>query len=136
MPYSITTKDGITINNIPDDVAPDSPELKERVAQIRLTGGQAQPAAPAMPPDTLGRQVGLATRPMAQSVLTAGGLLPMVVDPMVNLFNLAAGTSIPTQTQDSSWEDVNYERRWNHGYKENEHGRIRRRRHAYGYERW
>jgi len=56
-------------------------------------------AAPAMPPDTLGRQVGLATRPMAQSVLTAGGLLPMVVDPMVNLFNLAAGTNIPTQTQ-------------------------------------
>jgi len=99
MPYSITTKDGITINNIPDDVAPDSPELKERVAQIRLTGGQAQPAAPTAPPDTLGRQVGLATRPMAQSVLTAGGLLPMVVDPMVNLFNLAAGTSIPTQTQ-------------------------------------
>jgi len=99
MPYSITTKDGITINNIPDDVAPDSPELKERVAQIRLTGGQAQPAAPAMPPDTLGRQVGLATRPMAQTVLTAGGMLPMVVDPMVNLFNLAAGTNIPTQTQ-------------------------------------
>tara|TARA_R110000868_G_scaffold42429_4_gene143541 strand:+ start:1851 stop:3731 length:1881 start_codon:yes stop_codon:yes gene_type:complete len=99
MPYSITTKDGITINNIPDDVAPDSPELKERVAQIRLTGGQAQPTAPAMPPDTLGRQVGLATRPMAQTVLTAGGMLPMVVDPMVNLFNLAAGTNIPTQTQ-------------------------------------
>jgi hypothetical protein len=99
MPYSITTKDGITINNIPDDVAPDSPELKERVAQIRLTGGPAQPAAPAMPPDTLGRQVGLATRPMAQSVLTAGGLLPMVVDPMVNFFNLAAGTNIPTQSQ-------------------------------------
>lgn len=50
-------------------------------------------------PDTLGRQIGLATRPMAQTVLTAGGLLPMVVDPMVNLFNLAAGTKIPTQTQ-------------------------------------
>jgi hypothetical protein len=99
MPYSITTKDGITINNIPDDVAPDSPELKERVAQIRLTGGQAQPAAPAMPPDTLGRQVGAAVRPMAQAALTAGGLLPMVVDPMVNFFNLAAGTRIPTQSQ-------------------------------------
>lgn len=50
-------------------------------------------------PDTLGRQIGLATRPMAQTVLTVGGLLPMVVDPMVNLFNLAAGTKIPTQTQ-------------------------------------
>jgi hypothetical protein len=56
-------------------------------------------AAPAMPPDTLGRQIGMATRPMAQAALTAGGLLPMVVDPMVNLFNLAAGTRIPTQSQ-------------------------------------
>jgi hypothetical protein len=35
MPYSITTKDGITINNIPDDVPADSPELKARVASIR-----------------------------------------------------------------------------------------------------
>ena len=50
-------------------------------------------------PDTLGRQVGMATRPMAQAALTAGGLLPMVVDPMVNFFNLAAGTKIPTQSQ-------------------------------------
>jgi len=99
MSYSITTKDGITINNIPDDVAPDSQALKDRVAQIRLTGGQAQPAAPAMPPDTLGRQAGLSTRPIAQAVLTGGGLMPMVVDPMVNFFNLAAGTNIPTQTQ-------------------------------------
>jgi hypothetical protein len=50
-------------------------------------------------PDTLGRQVGMAVRPMAQAALTAGGLLPMVVDPMVNFFNLAAGTRIPTQSQ-------------------------------------
>lgn len=41
MPYSITTKDGITINNIPDDVAPDSPDLKARVAAIRAGGGSA-----------------------------------------------------------------------------------------------
>jgi hypothetical protein len=100
MSYSITTKDGITINNIPDDVAPDSTELKQRVAEIRSSGGQAQPVtAPAMPPDTLGRQAGLSTRPIAQAVLTGGGLMPMVVDPMVNFFNLAAGTNIPTQTQ-------------------------------------
>lgn len=100
MSYSITTKDGITINNIPDDVAPDSTELRQRVAEIRLSGGQAQPvAAPAQAPDTLGRQVGLSTRPIAQAALTGGGLMPMVVDPMVNFFNLAAGTNIPTQTQ-------------------------------------
>jgi len=45
MAYSITTKDGITINNIPDDVAPDSPELKARVAAIRAgSGATAQDA--------------------------------------------------------------------------------------------
>jgi hypothetical protein len=53
MAYSITTKDGITINNIPDDVAPDSPELKARVAAIRAGGGasalEAPPPAPAQP---------------------------------------------------------------------------------------
>jgi hypothetical protein len=41
MPYSITTKDGITVNNIPDDVPADSPDLKARVAAIRAGGGTA-----------------------------------------------------------------------------------------------
>ena len=55
MAYSITTKDGITIDNIPDDVAPDSADLKARVAAIRAGGGAAAleapaPAAPAQPP--------------------------------------------------------------------------------------
>lgn len=35
MPYSITTKDGITIPDIPDDVASDAPELKAMVEKIR-----------------------------------------------------------------------------------------------------
>ena len=58
--------------------------------------------APAPEPsmtDELGRQIGLSVRPMAQSVLTAGGMLPLVVDPAVNFFNLAAGTNVPTMTQ-------------------------------------
>jgi hypothetical protein len=52
MAYSITTKDGITINNIPDDVAPDSSDLKARVALIRAGGGAAalEPPAPAEQP--------------------------------------------------------------------------------------
>ena len=41
MPYSITTKDGITIDNIPDDVRPDSADLRARVAAIRAGGGTA-----------------------------------------------------------------------------------------------
>ncbi|NDD85365.1 hypothetical protein EBZ38_13970 [bacterium] len=44
MAYSITTKDGITIDNIPDDVPPDSPELKARVAEIRAQNQPAQAA--------------------------------------------------------------------------------------------
>jgi len=35
MPYSITTRDGITINNIPDNLPPDHQSLKDRVAAIR-----------------------------------------------------------------------------------------------------
>jgi hypothetical protein len=50
MPYSITTKDGITINNIPDDVVPDSPDLKARVAAIRAGGGAAALETSAQPP--------------------------------------------------------------------------------------
>ena len=45
MPYSIITKDGITIDNIPDDVAEDSQDLKDQLAEIRANRGSAQTAA-------------------------------------------------------------------------------------------
>ena len=47
MPYSITTKDGIIIRNIPDSIKPDAPELKERVASIRASR-TAPPAPPSL----------------------------------------------------------------------------------------
>ena len=47
----------------------------------------------------LTRQAGLSVRPMVQSVLTAGGMLPLVVDPAVNLYNLATGSTLPTMPQ-------------------------------------
>lgn len=53
MPYSITTKDGITIDNIPDDVPSDAGTLKDRVAQIRAQrggGGASQPSSAAASP--------------------------------------------------------------------------------------
>ena len=41
MAYSIETADGIVIDNIPDTVSRDAPELKQRVARLRTqTGGQ------------------------------------------------------------------------------------------------
>ena len=56
MPYSITTKDGITINNIPDEIPQDSPELKARVAKLR--GGEvAKPEPEESFPQKLGRGV-------------------------------------------------------------------------------
>jgi len=59
---------------------------------------EAEPQGPSMT-EQLGRQVGLATRPMAQAVMSAGGMLPLVIDPAVNFFNLAAGTNVPTMSQ-------------------------------------
>jgi hypothetical protein len=64
-------------------------------AQLQQIAASQAPQAP----DTMGRQAGLAVRPMAQAAMTAGGMLPMAVDPLVNLFNLAAGTNVPTMTQ-------------------------------------
>lgn len=47
MPYSIITKDGIKINNIPDDIPRDSQALKDRVVAARNQRKQAeQPAEP------------------------------------------------------------------------------------------
>lgn len=56
MPYSITTKDGITVNNIPDNVPADSPELKARVAAIRAEQQSAAPASTPTPPTALATQ--------------------------------------------------------------------------------
>lgn len=42
MAYTITTKDGITIRNIPDDIDPSDPSLKERVLQLRQEGSKAK----------------------------------------------------------------------------------------------
>jgi len=50
MPYSITTKDGITVQNIPDHIKPDDQSLKDRVAKAR--GGQ-NTLTPVKPPNAV-----------------------------------------------------------------------------------
>ena len=72
-------------------------EITKALEQLPALG-PAAPESRSMP-DELMRQTGLATRPMVQSAMTVGGLLPMAVDPLVNLFNLATGTKVPTMTQ-------------------------------------
>ena len=91
MPYSITTKDGITIDNIPDDVPQDAPELKARVQEIRAqqTGQQVAPeqqAAQEQPGivDRFTRQAELAGRAIAEG---AYGTVGIVSDPIAAVLN-------------------------------------------------
>jgi hypothetical protein len=60
MPYSITTKDGITIDDIPDDMPPDAQELKDQVAQTRAQMAEYKGEAPLTPEgEFVGEDVGM-----------------------------------------------------------------------------
>jgi hypothetical protein len=130
MAYSITTKDGITIDNIPDDVPPDSPDLKTRVAAIRAGGGTTALETPPVPAPaettlqgitgaitrgvapiaagaTLGAAAGLPLAgvgaiPGAIAGAGAAGLAMTVGDPIVNSINSLLGTkyTLPTQAME------------------------------------
>jgi len=77
---------------------PDGMSMEEITKALEQLPPAPAPAPRSMP-DELTRQAGLAARPMVQSAMTVGGLAPMVVDPLVNLFNLATGKNLPTMTQ-------------------------------------
>ena len=92
MPYSIETKDGITINNIPDNVPHDSPELKARVAQIRagnLQSSQPKPQvqAPAEKPSMLEN----AASDLGNIVSGVGTAVMHPIDTTKGVLNLGAG---------------------------------------------
>lgn len=124
MPYDIQTKDGITIRNIPDDVPPDSPSLKARVAEIRAAGGASALAPPEGPSATVAGMAGGATRglapvtggallgaaagapfagvgagPGALAGAALGAMAKPVGDPLVNAVNAAFGTQFSTPSQ-------------------------------------
>lgn len=80
------------------DAAGDTKSAQLLADYIRSLSTNAPKPAPSMTED-LTRQAGLSVRPMAQSVLTAGGMLPLVVDPAVNFYNLVTGSKLPTMTQ-------------------------------------
>lgn len=121
MAYSITTKDGITLTDIPDDVPPDSPQLRERVAQIRAQRGSLEPPPP---PETtaagiggaitrglapvaggaalgamLGAPTGVGAVPGAVAGAGAGALAQLVGDPVVEAVNKLFGTDFTAPTQ-------------------------------------
>lgn len=95
MPYSITTEDGITIDNIPDNVDPNSQELKARVASLR--GGETPPkkeAKTTISQDVeagikdIPRQLGLTAR---AGITGAAGLPIMAGDALNSLLNMISG---------------------------------------------
>lgn len=106
MPYSITTEDGITIENIPDNVDPNSNELKARVASLR--GGELPPkkeTKTTIAQDVekevkdIPRQLGLTAR---AGITGAAGLPIMAGDALNTFLNMisggigkATGTEIP-----------------------------------------
>ena len=70
MPYSIITKDGIEIKNIPDDIAPDADVLKARVAEERAKLASVPPVEVA--PPVAAEQ--LSTASLEMPVFDEGGL--------------------------------------------------------------
>jgi hypothetical protein len=99
MPYSITTEDGITIDNIPDTVDPNSKELRDRVASLR-SGEAPSPkkeAKTTVAQDVesgvrdIPRQLGLTAR---AAVTGAAGLPVMAGDALNSLINMIAGKQV------------------------------------------
>jgi hypothetical protein len=131
MSYSITTEDGITIDNIPDNVDPNSPELKARVAALRATGvekptkkqesilEQMSQGAAAVAKQ-IPRQLGLTARAgitgaaglpimagdaLNQLINMFGGNLPMASKSMQTLLT-SAGLPEPTTKEEKITQDV------------------------------
>jgi hypothetical protein len=85
MPYSIQTKDGIKINNIPDDIDPQSEQLRARVLEIRSKqGGQVPTAQAEEAVPVVQDQSGITpapipnpqlTHPLAKDIEAGGGVL-------------------------------------------------------------
>lgn len=120
MPYSIQTKDGITIQNIPDDIPRDSQVLKDRVAKIRAENSQpkqperstakglADAAVRGGGPIAAGAVLGAAAGapfagvgaiPGAAAGAGAAALATFVGDPVTRAVNKLFGTSLSTPSE-------------------------------------
>lgn len=75
MPYDIATKDGISIQNIPDDIPMDSPQLKARVAEIRAQRASRQGADSQAPQAQTAPQ--LTRRQISEKVNQPGNFQPL-----------------------------------------------------------
>lgn len=102
MSYSITTEDGITIDNIPDNVEPDSKELRDRVAGLRA-GEKPKETKTTIGQDVqkeisdIPRQLGLTAR---AGITGAAGLPIMAGDALNSLINMISGSNLAMPSQE------------------------------------
>jgi hypothetical protein len=117
MAYSIETKDGIVINNIPDNVPHDSEELKTRVAQIRAGNTQKQPApevqAPTAPknytlPESIGNAALNFVPDLGHVLAGAGHAIMHPVDTIAGIGKTAlGGMANAAEAAQSNYNDSN-----------------------------
>ena len=99
MSYSITTEDGITIDNIPDNVDPNSKELRDRVAALRATGVEKPTKKEESIVEKISQGAALATQQLprqlgltARAGLTGAASLPIMAGDALNqLINMFGG---------------------------------------------
>ena len=91
MPYSIETKDGIVINNIPDDIPHDAPELKARVAQVRA--GNTQPSQPKLATPQAQEKPSILENALSDVGNIVGGVAHTVAHPIDTMGALAKAGS-------------------------------------------
>ena len=101
MPYSIETKDGIEIKNIPDDIPSDSDILKQRILELRQQrGGDAEvaPIPVQADKDPALQQIEDKNQALVNSVLGPEGIIGDIalgvgVDMARGLYSVAAQTA-------------------------------------------
>ena len=101
MPYAIKTKDGITVQDIPDDVAADDPRLKALVAQLRAAGQKSAsfggaPAPAQAPGAAAGQEPGIPPAPAGAPAAT----MPEDWQPRVGALERMMGIGSPSPQTD------------------------------------
>lgn len=93
MPYTVVTKDGIRIQNIPDDVKPDDPSVKAKVEAARAKRDGV--AAPQAEGPGFAERAATSTGQMARAALTGLGGIPAFVADIP--FNALSSIGVPVE---------------------------------------
>ena len=97
MPYSVETKDGIIVDNIPDDVPADDPSVKQRVMAARAERDGGGGELPAQPPQ---EQPSLSAKDAVIGLgdIVAAGVTGGVEDMLAGYSGLASDTDLQTRS--------------------------------------